>query len=831
MSIKKCFSSNKNTALKRAFNAKVTAGLSEEQAALETIQEFGNQLGERLGALSGQTIDNPILVNTTKLQETRTVIETEEVEIPAKLLSSTEKIRRVPVSKNNIKAKRNRVFQLFEMALQSRELYNSMMTSIDNATTENIVGAMLPTIEENDLHVYTPKAAIETRFNLKAGQSGIGDMVNANNDHTRSQSRGIRMEVDLGSWGNEYMDEGKSELLDPTWKNENIQLILDDINEHIINNTKPGKQISRLLLSDINSRKITEVLSELTNAFVDIANKDSFITRANWGSLMNSYGTMMLRLGVHPIKVFSMIRNPGVTKMLDAIASKEGIIINESTENIRKNIFNEIADEYAEKFGKSYYEERGGLESLDVSHMYFQAKEQSFDTEQDYITALTILEHINDNLKITKKYNNALISAKVGENGIKKSVGDYIVLTNRLSDAFELEGSMGFYGLENKYFDAQGNNTLLMTFHENTAGLFSSIIKSNPDIFVGINEANIELLNNIVSDSSVNSFIQSPYVANQVMDSITTYFISNFHDLNRDYTQEEINTLNTKFFELKREGNYPILKKIMTEVDESGNFIYKANRVNNLDNIIKNRLVSSWEKLLKDHNDLGEFLIRKAFRQSGFQNKIGSFHELIPTSWFVGNNIKQYAATHSVQLDENFFKQVAVNSVGRDLFPAFSKMKPVKGMDRIFVSEEEVGFFKNKEKLKKFPLYTKDREFVYRLLGKEVIKDIATQKSREAGVYLKLPELPSDVVFYHNNEEKFDAALGIDSINDYIMEFTELVKTKHNNKKASAFFIPLEKIYGYYKDDRISRKDVMDMRETVRRRYTDKADTESIKSC
>lgn len=815
MSVKQCFKASKNKALKKIFNAKIKSGTSEDVAAVETVKEYASILGNKLSKVTGEQTD--IEINLNRKTETVKVKKIVETEVPSELIGTKVSLKRADTG---IKGKRNKVFNMFEEALLSPVLYESMMTSIDNDTTETMLGAMLPDVATGDAYVFTPKAAVETRFNLKAGMSGIGDMVNANNDHTRSQGREIKLDIELGDWGNSTFDEGFSEFLDTTENvnDEDANDILDDINIY-----RKSIRKSPLTMQEFNRRKITDSLSELTNAFVDIANKNAFITRGNWGALLNSYGTMLLRSGVHPIKVFSMIRNPGMTMLIKEISTREGIIQNENSENIRKKLINGLR----ERFNTEHFNEQDmllrNLDDLNPSKLYFSAKSQDMYSAEELSQAIIILEHFNNQLKTIKKYANAVITAKVGENGIKKSVGDYVVLTNRLSNALQYtEQGTGFRNLERKYFDELGNETLLMTFHKNTVGLFESIIRKNPDLFMGINESNIQLINNIISDSSNSQFIQSPYNVNKIIEAMDTYYFSEFRDINKQYEAKYLKTLENKFFTTRKAKKYAILNKIYTEKDENDNLIFYSNRVNTLDNVVKNKLVASWRELLKNDKELGEFLINRAFRQSGFQGKVGSFHELIPTEWFIANGIEDHISDTSKFLPGSFFKQVAINDIGKDVYTSNSIFKPVPN-SQFFTTENNLGRFANPKKGNKFALYSKDRNGeVYQYIGKEVFFG---KKVKEKGIYIKLPELEANSSYYSSDIAVFNNKLGILSLNEYIKEY-ENIPYKGSIKRG---FFKLD--YDEYRKDHMNRLSIIEMHNEVVESYKGTNDMNELQDC
>ena len=588
----------------------------------------------------------------------------------------------------------NNTFRLFSEALKTPALYDAMMTSIDNDTTETSIRAFEEKKAAYGLQVFNPVEAIETRFSLKAGQAGIGEMVNALSDHIRQQGKDIKLHIKTGTWGS------KDNRLDLEYSESLTKKETQEYLKHV-NAYRASEGKSPLSAVDIKKRKIADVLSELTNAFVDIANKDAFITKANWGSVMNAYGTMLLRRGVHPAKIFAMFQQPVIKKMVSTLSFKEGIIDNKSSFEIRKKQLNTLRTLYTKELKATLKKDEkmpdfdNSLSGLDFELLLVgdsatpaQRRELAFIKNQ-YI----ILSHFDEMVPTVRAYNAGVTSSKLGETGLGKSPGNTLVIENKIDMAADMETS-NQEGYTDKFYDKEGNETLLMTFYRNQIGLFNSIVENNPTIFFGFQQANKNILNSISMNTS-GSLLTSVDKAEKLFDEIKKFTLSGFPALNGNPIVAElgdtIETLNDKFEQrevdrktnidelFKLKGKYKILSKLNSDIVE-GREELSMHRVKDLESPEKSGLIASWQLLIDNEPKLGRFLVQEAYAKSGFAVGPMNFAELIPPMFLIEEGIEEYIKDNSVVDLESFEDQLFRNKkISAEIFTTKELLTPIEG--------------------------------------------------------------------------------------------------------------------------------------------------------
>jgi len=603
-------------------------------------------------------------------------------------MSEEEQAAQAPKSPETLQ---NNIFRSFSEALKSPELYDAMMTSIDNDTTEVFIRSFETVKQPYGLHVFNPVNAINTRFALKAGQAGIGEMVNASNDHIRQQGKAIPMEIEAGSWGNSVMDLEYSEELTTA----EATAYLKKVNAYIksVDKNKP-----LLTISDVKTRKISDVLSELTNAFVDIANKDAFITKANWGSITNGYGTMLLRNGIHPAKIFAMFQQPAIRDMVNALSFKEGLLDNEASFKIRGALLKTLKEDYAKKAAE-YNETQPNkkkhlptfFEKVELSGIDFKLLIQD-NPPKDSIAyvrnQLIILQHFDQSVAKVRAYNGAVTSSKMGENGVGKTPGAVIAMENKINIAAytKISGQSNYI---RKFVDEEGNPTLLMGFYTNQIDLWNNIVESNPQLFFGLNR----YIKNTVNTMSLEANGKLPTSAEKIdtiLYEVKKYILSGFTPLNGTPVVAEASdtpeTLQKKFEEKKelREENinklfalnnkYAILAKLDSRTVEGREELI-MHKIANLETPEKEGLISSWELLLEHEPALGAFLVQEAYAKGGFAPGPQNFSELIPPMFLIEQGIEKYIRENSI-IDTNEFKDQFFRnkSVSKQLYVAAEEL-------------------------------------------------------------------------------------------------------------------------------------------------------------
>jgi len=601
--------------------------------------------------------------------------------------------RGIKVEKKSPETLQNNVFRAFSKALKSPVLYDAMMTTIDADTTEVMINAFAPTEVSYGLQVFNPVQAINTRFALKAGAAGIGEMVNAANDNIRQQGAGVTMSMGQGFWGNEEMDFESSEEL-KSWE---IKAYLKKVNDYI---KETGNKRPLFTASDVRSIKMKDVMSELTNAFVDIANKDAFITKANWGSVMNGYGTMLIRNGIHPAKVFRMFQQPIIKEMVTALSFKEGILDNEASYLIRMGLLNDAAIAYTKKADelnkKQPDKKKHHKLNFKVAYLSQINFNELLETNPDkdsikYLkNQLIILQHFDQSVNQVRAYNGGVTSSKIGENGPGKSPGSVIAIENKINIAGYplLSGQTNYI---NKFVNKEGEASLLLGFYKNQIEFWNKIVDSNPLLFFAQGKQIREAINQMGLEHD-GKLMTSADKIDTVLNEVKKYVFSGFEPLNGSPVVAEQGdtpaTLAAKFEEKENtrkenidklfalSNRYDILGKLDSDIINGREDLY-MHRVGDLETPEKQGLISSWELLIQDHPALGAFLVQEAYAREGFAPGPRNFSELIPPMFLIEQGIEEHIKNNSFIDLQDFKAQFFRN-------PKVSK--------KVYTAAEELAF-------------------------------------------------------------------------------------------------------------------------------------------
>lgn len=644
MSVKNCFKKSKNKELKSLFSKKLKEGLSEEEAAVNVIKEYAESLGGNMGSS---------IIRQTRNETTVTKVKSKRVRI----------IDGEPIKTLTEKGARNRVYDLFKTALVSPVLYDNMMTSIDNNTIKHSMTELLKEKKLSPLGVFSPIEAIDTLFAYKAGAAGIGEWANSNNDHIRAQDLDITLTSNLGNWGNTTMDQEFSETL----TKEELSTLIRDINAF-----RAKKKLSPQKEENLSKIRIGDSLSELINAFVDIANEDAFVTRANWGTMLNGYGGMLLRAGVHPHKIAATFLQPSMSEFIKEVSYAEGVITNIPS----YEILDEKLDEYFKKIEVKYEEDFGvKLKGEDLTDYRNNLNTSTFDwlykadsplgfsnfrdmakgniipsTLEELSTQYMVLAQYKAHKDIVKRYNAAVISSKWGENGAGTTPASLLLAENKLSFSFSsIERGVGkgmeMTGLDRKYMEADGTSKLLMTYYQNTAKTATRIFDENSRLFFGANSIVFEGINKISDENRVEQYLSNEETANNMLLSVKALALSSFKPFNKKYSKERREAITKRIVKLRAKGDNFFLKSLYYEI-EGDDIYFFMNRVSSKDGYIKDKLSDSWEQLLNSDKpsirEAAEFLVNESYKTSGFAPGPRRFFELIPPIWLHKKGLTNY---------------------------------------------------------------------------------------------------------------------------------------------------------------------------------------------
>lgn len=665
MSVSKCFSNSKNKQLKDLFAKKVKAGIPEEEAALAVVKEYAASIQKRVSKLKGEDIGSTLTFDAEVKTETRKVERTVQQQ-GVRIVRGT---KMVP----NPKGIGNRVIDLFSQVLRDPKYYNEMMTSIDNDTFKEGTTSLLETREAEDMDAWDPVRAIDTRFAYRTGGAGVAVSANSLSDHVLTQNKSLKMEFNQGKWGNIFMDSQFSENL----TRGELDKVLSVINAK---REEQGKDLMGREEAETRLRRvgISGTLSELTNAFVDIANEDAFVTRGNWGTLTNGYGMMMIRQGIHPHKVSAILRQPALVQLIEAITNKEGLVSNTPAREIEEEIFSEWkikAQDAGLDIKFATVPTFGKLDKIDFDSLFDSAVNQEANTQEELKNQLLVLKSYIQSKPAVKKYNAFVTTTKNDAKGAGRNAEDMFLRQNKLSDAYYYEpakkGQVG-YGLQNaneKFFDGIGNNTLSYTMHVNTVGVAQKIINDNPLMFDSINSEVFELFNRAAAqntpDKRVNNLTQAQFLFREY----AAYKMSGFGPISQRDTIEQQEDFINDIMDLKSTRKYELLNKLLIDYDaNTSEYTLKMERLSQKSPESKNSLTNSWRQIIQEEPALGDFLVRQAYRQSSFLPGPNQFHELIPFEWFMEKDYLDFLHSTQPLPGEQFLDQAVRKENATEFF-------------------------------------------------------------------------------------------------------------------------------------------------------------------
>jgi hypothetical protein len=199
----------------------------------------------------------------------------------------------------------NRLIELYKSVLTNPIVYPKVMTPIDMPFISDEINSIMPDVKsKNILMTFDPIADIKLRYSFLGGKAGVGQEANALVDISRP---GIISLTDtyLG-WGHKnakgdtVFDREYSEVL----SQEDLAYYID-----IMRAEKGAKFDEASFRASIEKIAIGDSLTAILNAFVDIA-KDPYITKGNWTTSTTNVGNLLLRSGMHPIKVINFMAQP-----------------------------------------------------------------------------------------------------------------------------------------------------------------------------------------------------------------------------------------------------------------------------------------------------------------------------------------------------------------------------------------------------------------------------------------------------------------------------------------------------------------------------------------
>ena len=479
----------------------------------------------------------------------------------------------IELETEGLKGDQNRLLQAYKDVLTSTATYMDMVTSIDKPTkrVQKYVGEDNKIY--NNLDFFNAPDLLKKRIGLIQGKQGVGTDANHLVNHSLTQIYNVQ----VGS--------------------DNLYGIYDFNND----------------------LKITDVLSGLLNAFVDIA-KDDYILRANFIGTMLSPMIYLIRTGV-PLE--------NVIKFASQPVLKDEII----KENLKGSNYNQqfLPDKQIDK------KARAMANSIlsDVKKLDKMLKTPDVFDNLDLLNQ-AIIAKFNDTKAKSKNITELINATKFDVNGGGNNVAKhmysllqvYKVLTNEklinVAQMFKSSEILGTRFKNGVQFLFEADKQL---FFE--ANMMDKVFATYEIIFgENINTDNLESLNRYIRGKVIENLF---YNSNEDLQSPISKEQYTVKDLFDKKLAKELNDL------LKKYPDNKLLQVVNNKFVE-GQAFFEISNLRNITSNEKDDIHTGWEDLLKREPLFAEKLIVKSFVQSGFTTGLGTFYEFIPPTYWAKIN-------------------------------------------------------------------------------------------------------------------------------------------------------------------------------------------------
>jgi len=355
----------------------------------------------------------------------------------------------------------------------------------------------------------------------------------------------------------------------------------------------------------------------------------------------------MIRAGVHPHKVSAILSQPIMRELVDRVSYKEGLIENQASWEIENELADEIGLERDKRTGMYSSDINGKFEDLSFEELLGTAGSTDYSSEA--VNSRIILGHYLDSKNTVKKYSNLVGATKTDAGGAGSSIADLMLKVNKLGDGLSIdefvsrEGVHTPYGIVNAYarfFDENGKTTLSYRQYVNVAETVMDLIENNPNVFGRISMQDMQDLNTLYEGTKGgNGRILGKGAMQFLLKQADLFRLQQFEPLTRKTSNAERQMLDNKIIELRSEGNYKIINSILKSDDG-----YIMDNVSRSDPRAKNAFTDSWRKLLVDHPEVGDYLVRESFDRGSFNPGPQNFHQLIPFEWFQNKGLHSYVS-------------------------------------------------------------------------------------------------------------------------------------------------------------------------------------------
>jgi hypothetical protein len=602
-----------------------------------------------------------------------------------------------PDSKQTKEALQNRLIELYKSVLLNENVIGEVMTPVDFDYIKNDIRSIAKVAPTTNLSTFNQLKDIDVKYSFLAGKAGVGQQANALMDYV------------LGSLANlsiTNFNVPKSNLnLDQEYSQELSQSDLDYYAKEL--------NLSKEQVNTLKSVKISNSLSAILNAFVDIA-KDPYITEGNWVTMTTNTGNLLLRKGVHPFYVNAFLAQPVIKEYVEFSEQYE------SSDN--QNI--STSDEFIkQKFGKDNYDNTNKTnifsKSLKDLRENVIKNDESFqmDVFNTFLQYQAASKAIKTNIDASKFMVNgvggsinSLMIAKNAVDSILDAEDKYNNLSEEDKDNFRGNLILGF---SSKFTNPNGSESMFSKYYKNVILKPIDIVKSNPILFLEGNETIQNTFNEISYDLK-NQILVDFEKGNANLGKILnktfySYIMSGFQPLKTTSKERGDLILNfpKEFETFKNNNSYIITEQITVKPGDSFEFVGLNNRKKSKE--FEESMINSFLDLLNDNEEFANKLIKYSYLTSGFNNTSTQFFNMIPTQWFSRNNINRYIIDSDTKYknynednDVNFIDQFYLSNLDNRKFVKNIKdgqiQKELKTINGFVVKKPgKVGYYRVKK--------------------------------------------------------------------------------------------------------------------------------------
>ena len=268
---------------------------------------------------------------------------------------------RLEISNEGDDVYKNNLVDLYKSVLTNTEVIKDIMKSIDDDLIKNEINKLTENDTSRSLHHFDPYYDTKLKYDFIKGKAGVGQEANVTVDINRPGKLSL-IDYNVG-WG--HKNSENETILDELYSEELSDSEIEDYMKLMGISEKDKKKF----ISKVKKVSLNTSITSILNGFVDIA-KDPFITRGNWNTFTTNTGNLLLRSGMHPLKVINFLAQPVITEYLELQDSKEGSFGDDAKDTMNTFVNNKFQEFVKEEDKVLLNGKRLGLDQLFKKVMY-----------------------------------------------------------------------------------------------------------------------------------------------------------------------------------------------------------------------------------------------------------------------------------------------------------------------------------------------------------------------------------------------------------------------------------------------------------------------------